>query len=146
MTPDQTDLALKYVEVSGYAVKAAMDEISVHRQAQQLAKRAAAGLTDELIQLNVLDPNQKEAVDVMTASHAETLSLLRMCAHKLAAERTERAKSAAASRSLGQSAAPDTLPIHGAQRGDYDSLSDPHLGRRTTQKKASDEPLLALIR
>lgn len=136
------DTTIKFVEIGSHLVKKAMDEISVHRQAQKRAADLRTPLLDYMIQKGVINANQKEAAAAMLGSHAETLQLLRAATDKIAEfEAAERARPAGLGEGVEvkEAGLAEALPI-GAD-GSYDSVNDPIVGRRTSEKKASDYAL-----
>lgn len=143
MLPDQQnflDKTLKYVEVSSLAIKQAADALGGYEAAQKQASRLAPAVRDFLLQNGIIASTQKEACDAMLGSHASTLGLLMTMGERLVETKKE------ASDAGGRSG--DRLG-HGeagrpGDRGEgYDSLSDPRVGRPTSEKKASDLALLA---
>lgn len=127
----------KHVAVTSALAKRAADELSVFRAQQE----KAAGLRSEVLKLMVelgnVPEGQKQAAEAMLASHAETLGLLKTACEKMAHFKTALEKKAG---DLGEGvdASLDSKPA-------YDSLNDPYVGRRTSEKKASDAAILKVL-
>lgn len=145
------DNMIRYVEVSSFLGKRALDEIEVHRRAQKRASDLRGALLNYMIDVGVVAKHQKEAAAAMLNSHAETMQLLKSAVDKLVAFKSGRAKSAGDN---GEAVDPGSLGLNGGyvpgngpltKEGEYDSLNDPVVGRKTSFVKASDRPLLALI-
>ena len=132
---------LKFVEVASVAVKRAMDEVGVHRQAQKRASDLRAGILTKMIKLGCANEQQKEGADAMLASHAETLKLFDAAMDKIAELKLALEKRGS---DLGS---PDSEKSASASftTGDYDSLTDPFVGRKTSMKKASDIALSRVL-
>jgi hypothetical protein len=137
------DQQLAFVSLASATVKKALEEVGVSRQAQKRAADLRAPLLAHMIQAGVVRPQQKEAAEAMLGSHAETLQLLKAATDKITELRSE--KKAAVEPGAAGDGTP-TAPPPGEKNGsDYNSLTDPNVGRRTTLVKESDKPLLALI-
>lgn len=141
------DGVLGYVEVSSLLAKKAVDEVSVHRQAQKRAGDLRGPLLKQMLDVGVVAPHQKEAADAMLASHAETLNLLKAAVEKIS-ELRQSGSPATLGKAVTEKEAgvgsgggtpPPGSPVPGTEN--YDSLSDPVVGRRTSFKKASDVAL-----
>lgn len=142
-TPANTllDDVLKFVEVSSYGLKMAMDEIDVHRTQQTKAAGLQPPLLDKLVGLGLVGATQKTAGAAMLASHAETLNLFNALVEKYAALRTEKA----AKDHLGGGVDPKQAGL-GPVTPDGDSTTSPFVGGfRAGEKKASDLAILAVL-
>lgn len=156
------DNMIQYVEVSSLMGKRALDEIDVHRAGQQKAAALRNPLLDYMVQQGVVAEHQKEAAQAMLGSHAETMQLLKAAIDKIVDLR-KNGTTKTAGAEPGEAVDPNTLgatsPVGGAngytagdgfvapltKQGEYDSLNDVMVGRKTNLVKASDKPLLALI-
>lgn len=139
MSPVKT---LKFIEVAGAVVKMASDEIQIHRDAQKRAAGLRPEVLASLIDNNLIDKGQKDAAEAMLASHAETLQLLKSACDKLAAARMEK-KAAAV-----EPGRPSDVKAGAAAGGgseQHASLTSPFVGRRTSEKKASDEAICEIL-
>lgn len=144
MNPALATKALNYVAVSSALTKKALDELSVHRASQQKAAAARPELLKRMIEVGAVAEHQKQAAEAMLGSHAETLGLLKMAVERIAKLKEQTQKQAS---DLGQAVDPKEAGVSGEAKlaGDYDSLTDPHVGRKTSQKKASDVAILRVL-
>lgn len=145
------DAALRFVSVSSLTAKKAVDR--VHELEGPVKKAAATRgpVLQYMIAQGVVPKGQEKAAEAMLGDHAETLELLKSAVEKIAELKTELAKV-----THGKQAADPGESVHEANvangstdtgstqkvAGDYDSLNDPLVGRRTSSVKASDLPLL----
>jgi len=137
--PKLANAALNTVAVYSALTKKALDEVSTHREAQEKAASVRPDLLNLMLETGAVTEEQKEAADAMLGSHAETLGLLKSALTKMAEFKTQIEKQAS---ELGR---PDDDTSLGGALGDYDSLSDGYVGRKTSQKKASDEAILSVL-
>jgi len=140
MNPAIATKALNYVAVSSQLVKRALDEVQVHRAAQQKAAAMRGNVLALMLKTGSVAEHQKDAAEAMLGSHAETMGLLKTAIEKLATLKGQLQKQAA---DLGQGV--DEHDVGGAQQAGYDSLEDGYVGRKTSQKKASDEAILKVL-
>lgn len=131
------DGTLQFVELGSFTVKRACDELTVHRSMQKKASELAPEVLDLLVKTQAVQPGQKSAAAAMLGSHAETLQLLKSAVEELHKARGQLTKRAG---DLGRGV--DDRP---AGEPAYDSLSDPFVGRKTSQKKASDLAILSVL-
>jgi hypothetical protein len=139
----------QYVDVSSLLAKKALDSIATYEATQKKAAEMRPAVLDRLMTLGLIAPEHKQAADAMLGAHPETMSLLKMSGERNAAlEREigalktaneELVKKASARRPQGD-AADDPL-----RKQASDSLSNPLIGARSGDVRASDLPLLALI-
>jgi hypothetical protein len=139
-TPHLLDDVLKFVEVSSFGMKRAMDEIDVHRTQQKKAADLQPALLDKLLAMGLVAGHQKQAAAAMLGSHAETLNLFNALAEKYASLHTQKA----AKDGLGNGVDPKTAGVAPTQP-DNDSTTSPWVGRHTGEKKASDLAILAVL-
>lgn len=145
------DTNLKFIEVGSALVKKAMDEIEVHRTSQKRAADLRGPLLDFLVQNGFIAEHQKQAAEAMLASHAESLQLLKAMGEKFAEYKKQTSIKEAAALGKGESekraglgGSGTTTPVPNGN-GQYDSLSDPFVGRKTSEKKASDLALMKVL-
>lgn len=144
------DATVQYVEVSSLAVKRALDEVGVHRQAQEKAAALQSGLLDHMIAKGVVPANQKQAAAVMLGAHDTTLNLLKAATDKIAEQDTVIKKlkgntKVAGDLGEGVNAADINVAGDGQQPGEYNSLTSPMVGEKTANLKESDKKLMKLI-
>ena len=131
--------ALNYVQVSSALTKRALDELSVHRAAQEKAASMRAEILSRMIEVGAVAEHQKTAADAMLASHPETLNLLKMAIDKLAKMQGALQKHAV---DLGEGVNETEAGAQTKTAGDYDSITDGYVGRKTGKRKASDVALM----
>lgn len=139
------DNVIQYVEVSSMTAKRAIDEVETHRQAQKRASDLRSALLDHMLKSGVVAEHQKQAAEAMLGSHAETMQLLKAAVDKIVELKGGTKRLAG---DVGEAVDPASVGLSGgwySKQGEYNSLEDPIVGRRTTMVKESDKPLLALI-
>ena len=129
---------LNFVGAASVGMKRATDELSVHRAQQKKAASVAPDVLQHLIDARLLAPHQKEAGAAMLAEHAGTLALLKKAVDRVTALEAEHREKKAASEPGHAESETGGAPA-------YDSRTDPYAGRRTSQKKASDEAILRVL-
>ena len=141
------DMVLNFVELSSATVKRAMDENNWYKQSYRQASRLQPVLLDHLVRSGIISPQQKQAADEMLSSHAESLQLLKAAADKIVELRRSLGVKQANDLGRGESWDGSSSGNHFTPpgRGEYDSLRDPFIGRKTSEKKASDMALLKLL-
>ncbi len=134
--PALLDNTLKFVSVASHGMKRACDEIKVHRSMQKKAADLIPATVEALVKTGSIRPDQVDAAKAILGSHAETLQML-----KRANDQIARLKS-------GEKRAGDRLGSGVADSGQpegYDSLQDPRVGLKTSEKKASDLAILRVL-
>jgi hypothetical protein len=138
------DNMVRYVEVSSLTAKRAIDEVETHRQAQKRASDLRQPLLDHMVQHGVVAAGQKEAAVAMLGSHAETLQLL-----KAAVDKIVELKMVKKGGDPGTATDPAEAGVAAGsayeKQGEYNSLTHPVVGHKTSFVKESDRPLLAQI-
>jgi len=133
--------ALAFAEISSVTVKRALDEVNVHRAAQEKAAAFAPRLLDHMVSANVVPQANKQAAQVMLGAHDTTLQLLKAATDKIAEQAAYIAKLEARQ---GQKTAGDLgsgVPDSAAHEP-----ARPHfVGQKTSDVMESDLPLLRLI-
>lgn len=137
------DNTISFVEVSSAFTKRAADELGVHRQAQEKAASLRPALLQQMLSAGVVASHQKEAAEVMLGSHAETMSLLKAAVDKIVDLNKQLGEKTA--QDLGGPEKKGSAGLGGPNTSTYDSLTDPHVGRKTSEKKASDRALEAVL-
>lgn len=133
--PAITNKMLRFIEISSALGKEAMDKIAELEGQQKQASAVQPGLVEHLIETKVIDAGQKQAAENALRDHNQTQVLLKNAASKIQ-ELREKSASAAVTQ-MGQGEGPEK-----AAHDPNSSLTDPFVGRRTTEKKASDLALL----
>lgn len=133
---------LNFVSVSSALTKRALDEVQTHRQVREKAAALRPTILQRMVETGTVAENQKQAAEAMLASHPETLGLLQNAVEKIAELRGQIQKQAS---DLGQGVDPREAGTQKASSAEYDSLTSPFVGRRTSQKKASDMAILSVL-
>lgn len=137
------DNTITFVELSSAFTKRAADELGVHRQAQTKAASLRPSLLQHMLDNKVVTEAQKEAADAMLGSHAETMNLLKAAVDKITELNKQLAEKTASN--LGGPEKKAGAGGNAEDGGTYDSLTDPFVGRKTGEKKASDRCLEAVL-
>lgn len=136
-TADIAQKVLKYVQIASAFGKKAVDELTPLKADAEKAAEARPSLIETLVSTGNIQETQKEAADNMLQSHAGSLQLL-----KSALDRIEKLKANQKNASdLGEGVDPSVIDA----APDFDSLSSPFVGLRTSEKKASDRAMLAIL-
>jgi len=107
---------------------------------KQAASRRSAVLA-RLEQTGCIAPHQKQAAAAMLDNHAHSLDLLSNAIDKVQQLKTAVEKTGT---DLGQAVSDREAGIKPANKG-RNSLNDPYVGRRTSEKKASDIAIWAVM-
>jgi hypothetical protein len=144
MNANLANAALNYVAVSSALTKKALDELQVHRTSQQKAAAMRSELLDHMLKAGTVNERTKQAADAMLGSHPETLGLLKSAVDLIAKLKTQLQKQAL---DTGTGVDPKEAGVAGVEKsaGDYDSLTDPFVGRKTSQVKASDRAIMRVM-
>jgi len=135
--PELLDMNLEYVEKTSLALKRAVDELHVHRAAQEKAAALRPAILELGKRVGCFPAHQIKEAEAMLASPETTMYLL-----KQAFELIEK-KNATAKTELGDAADAQTTKAAGdngiVPDGGYDSTKDPVVGNKSPMgKKASD--------
>ena len=131
------DSTLQFVGLASKLCKRACDEVRVHRSMQKKAADQAPVLLDLMVSTGAIPTEHKEAVAAMLGDHAGTMTLLKNAVDQLADARRKEGLKKATDLGRGEddpSAAPE-----------FDSLNGPFVGRKTSQKSASDMAILKVL-
>lgn len=132
-TPQLTGKMLRFIEIASSMGKEAMDRIDELEGHQKQANDNVSGLVEHLIETKVIDPGQKQAAVTALQDHGQTQLLLKNAASKIKEIREKSASSQVAG--LGR---PEGEVKTASAHDPQSSLTDPFVGRRSTEKKASD--------
>jgi len=139
-----TKLAAQTVEFIA-ASSALNDRLMGQVQSYREKEKQAAAKRDAVLKLMVetgcVAPHQKQAAAEMLGSHGQSLDLLVNAINKMHSYKQASEKSAA---DLGQAVTEKEAGFK-PQSQVRDSLNDPYVGRRTSEKKASDMAILAVL-
>jgi hypothetical protein len=139
-----TKLAAQTIEFIA-ASSALNDRLMGEVQAQRTREKQAAAKRQAVLALMLstgcVAPHQKQAAAEMLVSHAQSLDLLVNAINKMQSYKTASEKSAS---DLGQAVSDKEAGVKSTSTV-RDSLNDPYVGRRTSEKKASDLAILAIL-
>lgn len=138
---------LEFIAASSALNARLMQEVNQHRTHKKAAEEKRAAVCDTLISMGAVPVTQKEAAMKVLANHSSSLDMLtnavtRMHGYKQAAEKVITSKTAGdLGRPVDQRESGFDTPSHDANS----SLTSPFVGRRTSEKKASDVALSAVL-
>lgn len=139
------DNVVEFIELSSLTTKRALDELGAHRHARSKAAALCPDLVDHMLRTRVVPVQQKQAAQAMLASHDTTLQLLKAAIDKIAELDGEVRRLRGGDKSAGDlGAGVDGAEFGGGPSADYNSLTSPFVGARTSYVKESDIPLLRL--
>jgi hypothetical protein len=133
-----------FIAVGSQFAKRAMDERTVTQMAQDKAASLRGPLVKDMISMGLIQASQAKEAEAMLGAHDTTLVLLRSACEKAAEYK-------AALPPLPKPVAQPGAPVEPAGQktasagGEFTSLTNPHVGRRTTEVKESDRALLRMI-
>lgn len=131
---------IEFIAASSALNDRLMGEVQSHRAREKQAAAKRQAVLDLMVNTGCIAPHQKQAAADMLGNHGQSLDLLvnainKMQSYKAASEKTASDLGQAVSeKEAGYKAAPTR-----------DSLNDPYVGRRTSEKKASDVAILAVL-
>ena len=140
MKPKLAEMLVKSIQINSLLQKRALDSYSSYHTAAQEANSQVASLADHMVDKGCVAAHQKEAASGMLQSHTGTMELLRNSVDKLSDAHARLEKSAS---DLGRGVDEGQSGVSNVSS--YSSLEDPYVGRRTSEKKASDEAIWAVV-
>lgn len=143
------DNVVQFVEVASLTTKRALDEVAVHRQAQEKAAALRPQLLEHMVKNKVVPAAQKQAAEVMLGAQDTTLQLLKAAVDKIV-ELNGHLAVARGEKKAGDLGSASDDPNGGGRSstgndGEYNSLTSPMVGEKTANLKESDKALLKLI-
>jgi hypothetical protein len=132
--------AIEYVAASSALTDRLLGEVRSYREQEKRAADKREAILDLMVQTGCVAPPQKQAAAEMLGSHGQSLDLLVNAINKMQSYKQASEKAAS---DLGQAITEKEAGV--AQRKSLDSLNDPYVGRRTSEKKASDLAILAVL-
>jgi len=118
-----------------------MADVQAYRNREKAAAAKRPAVLDLMLQTGSVAPHMKQAAVDMLNDPAQALDLLANSINKMQQYKTAAEK---ASSQLGQAVSEKEAGVKSATVG-RDSLRDPYIGRRTSEKKASDLAFLRLL-
>lgn len=118
-----------------------MGEVQSHREQEKKAADKLNAVLDLMLETGCVAPHQKQAAAEMLSDHSQSLDLLVNAVKKMHGYKQASEKAAA---DLGQGVTEKEAGVV-AQPTAHDSLNDPYVGRRGSEKKASDIAILKVL-
>ncbi len=133
--------AVEFVAASSALTDRLMGEVKSQRAEKQAAAQKLNAVLDRMLATGCVAPHQKQAAAEMLSNHGQSLDLLVNAVNKMQSYKQASEKAAS---DLGQAVTEKEAGVS-AQSSPSDSLSSPYVGRRTSEKKASDRAILAVL-
>jgi len=132
---------VEFIAASSVLNDRLMGEVQSFREREKKASDKLSAVLDLMIETGCVAPHQKQAAAEMLGSHSQSLDLLVNAVKKMQGYKQASEKAAA---DLGQGVTEKEAGFK-SQSQASDSLSDPYVGRRSSEKKASDIALLKVL-
>lgn len=132
---------IEFIAASSALSDRLMGELQSYRHKEKQASDKQLAVLDLLVSAGCVAPHQKQAAADMLGNHGQTLDLLVNAVNKMQEYRSASEKAAS---DLGHAVTEKEAGLK-TSRSSVDSLNDPYVGRRTSEKKASDLALLAVL-
>ncbi len=132
---------IEFIAASSALNDCLMGEVQAHRAREKQAAAKRQAVLDLMLSTGCVAPHQKQAAADMLGSHSQSLDLLVNAIDKMQSYKTASEKAAS---DLGQAVSDKEAGVKSASAV-RDSLNDPYVGRRTSEKKASDLAILAVL-
>ena len=140
MNAKLANLFVKSIQINSVLQKRALEELHNNRVGTSAASEKTAALVEHMVEKGGVAEHQKQSAADLLASHSGTMDLLWNSVEKLAEAHRGLEK---AGRDMGQAIDPAQSGVSVAPS--YSSLEDPYVGRRTSEKKASDAAIWAVV-
>jgi hypothetical protein len=134
------NLFVKSIQINSILQKRALEELHTRRVSDSAATEKTAALVDHMVEKGCVAEHQKQSASELLTSHSGTMDLLWNSVEKLAEAHEGLEK---AGRDMGQAIDPAQSGVQAVSS--YTSLDDPYVGRRTSEKKASDAAIWAVV-
>lgn len=132
---------IEYIAASSALTDRLLSEVKSYRESVKQAAAKRNAVLDLMVTTGCVAPHQKQAAVEMLSNHGQSLDLLVNAINKMQSYKQASEKAAA---DLGQAVSEKEAGVR-AQPQVRDSLNDPYVGRRTSEKKASDLAILAVL-
>jgi len=140
MKPKLAEMLVKSIQINSLLQKRALDAYTNYREADKTAGDQVSGLVDHMVEKGCVGEHQKQAAAEMLQSHAGTMEILRNSVDKLS---DAHAKLEKTGHDLGQAVDDSNAGVR--NRPGFVSTEDFYVGRRSSEKKASDDAILAVL-
>lgn len=118
-----------------------MGEVQTYRNREKQAATKHQAILDLMVSSGCAAPHQKQAAAEMLGDHSQSLDLLVNAINKMQAYKQASEKTAS---DLGRAVSDKEAGVRSTPLV-QDSLNSPYVGRRTSEKKASDLAILAVL-
>jgi hypothetical protein len=132
---------VEFVAASSALNDRLMGEVQQSRSEKSAAEAKLQGVLDLMVSTGSVSPHQKQAAAGMLGNHSQSLDLLVNAINKMQSYKQASEKSAS---DLGQAVSEKEAGFNPKSKP-QDSLSSPYVGRRSSEKKASDLAILAVL-
>ena len=132
---------IEFIAASSALNDRLMGEVQSHRAREKQAAAKRQAVLDLMVSTGSVAPHQKQAAAGMLGDHSQSLDLLVNAINKM---QSYKAASEKAASDLGQAVSDRESGVKSASTV-RDSLNDPYVGRLTSEKKASDVAILAVL-
>jgi N-acetylmuramoyl-L-alanine amidase CwlA len=133
--------AVEFVAASSALTDRLMSEVQSNRAEKQAAAQKLNAVLDRMLETGCVAPHQKQAAAAMLEDHSQSLDLLVNAVNKMQSYKQASEKAAS---DLGQAVTEKEAGVS-TSGSSTDSLNGPYVGRRTSEKKASDLAILAVL-
>ena len=106
-----------------------------------LTDRLLSEVLNRMLETGCVAPHQKQSAAEMLGDHSQSLDLLVNAVNKMQSYKQASEKAAS---DLGQAVTEKEAGVSTSSPA-HDSLNDPYVGRRTSEKKASDLAIMAVL-
>jgi hypothetical protein len=128
---------LRYVQIASAFGKKAVDQLAPLQADAEKAAESRSAIVTELVDTGNIQDHQKEAADGMLQSHAGTMQLLKSVLARIEKLKVNQKNAS----DLGEGVDPSVIDA----APEFDSLNSPFVGQRTSERKASDNAMLAVL-
>lgn len=133
--------AVEFVAASSALTDRLMSKVQSNRAEKQAAAQKLNAVLDRMLETGCVAPHQKQAAAAMLEDHSQSLDLLVNAVNKMQSYKQASEKAAS---DLGQAVTEKEAGVS-TSVSSMDSLNGPYVGRRTSEKKASDLAILAVL-
>ncbi len=140
MKPKLAEMLVKSIQINSLLQKRALDAYNNYHEAHKTANDQISGLVEHMVDKGCVGEHQKQAAAEMLQSHSGAMEILRNSVDKLSDAHVKLEKSG---HDLGQ--AVDDGGAVARNRSSFASTDDFYVGRRSSEKKASDDAILAVL-
>jgi len=144
MTTPMHAKIVQFIELAGCTVKKALDAVGQKKKDDASIEAYTNSSIKKMAEEHLIDAGEEKRARELLSTHSGALSLLGNALDKIAELSSKYKEAQKSNRELTKRAASNLgRGVDNVGDGDlgYDSINDPVVGRRTSQKKASDVAL-----